>query len=185
MSKHALIVIDLQNDYYPGGKWTLENIENASNNAARIISAVRRSQDTIIHVHHEFLMENPPFFAPGTPGADINKQVTPLETEQKVLKNRVNAFLDTNLKELLDREQIGAITLIGAMSHMCIDAAARSASDFGYDVTVIEDACASKDLEFNKTTVKAKDVHNAYMSALSFAYAKVIGTDEFLGALTH
>ena len=54
MPKRALILIDLQNDYFPGGKWTLRGIESAANNAARVLAAVRAAGDLVVHVRHEF-----------------------------------------------------------------------------------------------------------------------------------
>ena len=129
----------------------------------------------------EFLMDEPPFFAPNSEGAQIHSSVTPNEGEPTVLKHQVNAFKETNLKSVLDEKGVKQVTFVGAMSHMCIDAAARAASDFGYEVTVIEDACASRDLEFEGRTIGAEDVHSAYMSSLGFAYATVARTDEYLG----
>ncbi len=181
MRKQALIIIDLQNDYFEGGRWTLHNIDQAAANARRVLDSARASGMTVIHVHHEFQIENPPFFAPGTPGAEIHKDLMPIAGEATVLKHRVNAFLETDLKARLDDNGITDITLVGAMSHMCIDAAARAAADFGYPVTVIEDACASRDLEFNGQVVPAEQAHAAYMSALGFAYATVTTTDAYLG----
>lgn len=180
MSKQALIIIDLQNDYYEGGRWTLHNINQASANAQRVLASAREQGLPVIHVHHEFEIENPPFFEPGTVGAEIHKDLTPAAGEATVLKHQVNSFQGTDLKEKLDALGVSEVTLVGAMSHMCIDAAARAAADFGYQVTVIEDACAARDLEFNGQTVPASQVHAAYMSALGFAYANVTTTDAWL-----
>ena len=180
MSKQALIIIDMQNDSFEGGKWTLHGIEAAAGNTHQILAEARKKDILVIHVHHEFQMDEPPFFAPNTDGAKIHKNLLPLEGEATILKHQVNAFHETNLKALLDAEQITEVTLIGAMSHMCIDAAARAASDYGYKVTVVEDACASRNLEFGDKTILASDVHAAYMSALSFAYANITTTKAYL-----
>lgn len=180
MSKKALILIDLQNDYYPGGLWTLHNIDAASANASKVLAEARSRDYRVIHVRHEFQSDDAPFFKPGSTGAHTHPSVSPIEGEQIVLKHAVNAFKDTQLKNILDADQVIEITIIGAMSHMCIDAATRAASDFGYQVTVVEDACASRDLDFNGKTIAAKDVHGAYMSALSFAYADIKTTQQWL-----
>lgn len=182
MTKHALIIIDLQNDYFPEGKWPLHKIETAAGNAAKILERVRKTDDLIIHVHHEFLNDEPPFFAPNTPGSAIHESMKPLANEPSVLKHQVNAFNETQLKDILDEHNISDVTIIGAMGHMCIDAASRAASDFGYKVTVVEDACASTELELNGKVVAAEDVHTAYMSALGFAYADIKSTEEYLAA---
>ena len=180
MSKYALIIVDLQNDYFPGGRWELKGIDAAADNAGRLLAATRTSGNLVIHIRHEFPSQDAPFFTPGSPGAEIHPNVSRLDSETVILKNAVNSFRNTDLKETLDRQGIEQVVICGAMSHMCIDAVTRAAGDFGYACTVIHDACASRDLEFNGQTVPAEQVHAAFMSALQFGYAKVLSTAEFL-----
>ena len=184
MSKRALIVIDIQNDYFPGGKWTLDNIDAAADNAARVLAAARAAGDLVIHVRHEFEGDNAPFFAAGSDGAKIHGKVTPAPGETVILKHHVNSFLDTDLQGILQRAGIKQVVIVGAMSHMCIDAATRAAADLRYEVSVVHDACASRDLEFGGTVIPASQVHAAYMSALGFGYAKLVTAEEFAGSVT-
>jgi len=81
---------------------------------------------------------------------------------------------------MLDAKGIEEVVVIGAMSHMCIDATSRAASDFGYKTIVVHDACATRDLEFGGQVVPAAQVHAAQMAALGFAYAAITATDEYL-----
>lgn len=180
MSKRALILIDIQNDYFAGGKWSLHGMDAATANAARVLAAARAAGDTVVHVRHEFENMDAPFFAPGSTGAQIRTEVQPLAGEAVVLKHKVNAFLGTDLKAVLDQAGIEQITLVGAMSHMCIDAAARASADFGYATTVIHDACATRDQEFEGKQVPTAHVQAAYMAALAFAYATVTSTEQYL-----
>lgn len=182
MSKHALIVIDIQNDYFPEGKWPLVGVEAAAANAARVIAAARQAGELVVHVRHEFTRDDAPFFVPDSEGARIHSSVTPRGGEPVVLKHFVNAFRDTDLKSILDEHGVESVTILGDMSHMCVHAAARAAADVGYAVTVVHDACATRDLEFNGVTVPAAQVHAAFMAALAFAYAKVVSTEEYLSA---
>jgi nicotinamidase-related amidase len=182
MSKSALIVVDIQNDYFPGGKWPLVGVDAAADNAARIIQATRDSGDLVVHIRHEFTSEDAPFFTPNSEGAKLHPKVLNKADEPVVLKHFVNSFRETELKQILDQHGIEELVVIGAMSHMCVDGITRAAADMGYKVKVIHDACASRDLEFNGLTVPAAHVHAAFMSALRFAYASVISTDEFLSA---
>ncbi len=181
MTKKALIVIDIQNDYFPGGKCTLEGIDEASANAAQLISAARNSGDLVVHVRHEFPTSDAPFFAPGTTGAKTHNNVKAADGEAVIVKNQINCFLDTDLKDLLDQNDISQVVICGAMSHMCIDAATRAAKDLGYDCTLVHDACATLDLEFNGVKVPAQSAHAAYMAALGFAYADLTSTKDYLG----
>ena len=180
MKKQALVVIDLQNDYFSDGKWTLDGIDAAADNAVRLIDSFRRAGNLVVHVYHEFPTSDAPFFVAGSPGAAIHSKVAPKDGEPIILKNRVNSFVGTKLQALLDRHGIEHLVLCGAMSHMCIEAAARAASDLGYTCTVIHDACATRDLEFMGETIPAKHVHGAVMSALGFAYANLLATADLL-----
>ncbi|WP_264211146.1 cysteine hydrolase family protein [Leisingera thetidis] len=180
MTKSALILIDIQNDYFPGGKYELHGIEASAANARRLLDHARSLGDLIVHVRHENESSDAPFFAAGTPGAEFHATLQPATDEPVVLKHRINAFLGTGLKQLLDENGITEITIAGDMSHMCIDAATRAAADYGYTVTVAEDACSARDLEFNGDVIPAVQVHKAFMAALAFGYAAVVGTDACL-----
>ncbi|MFP5513679.1 MAG: cysteine hydrolase family protein [Alphaproteobacteria bacterium] len=181
MAKRALVVIDLQNDYFPGGKWSLSGVEAAAANAARLIAAFRAAKEPVVHIRHEFAMTEAPFFVPGSKGAEIHPIVASRPEEPVVLKHQINSFRDTELKALLDGWGVEEVVICGAMSHMCVDACTRAAADFGYKATVVHDACASRDLDFGGITVPAVHVHAAFMAALGFAYATQLSTDEFLG----
>lgn len=182
MSKRALIIIDLQNDYFPGGRWTLSGIDAAADNASQLLADARRAGDLVVHIRHEFPTTDAPFFVPGSVGAQIHEKVKNLGSEPVVLKHQINSFRDTNLKQILDSHGITEVVICGAMSHMCVDAATRAANDHGYRCTVVHDACASRDMEFGGVVVPAAKVHAAFMAALQFGYAQSLSTAEFLAA---
>ncbi|MBT8411642.1 MAG: cysteine hydrolase [Octadecabacter sp.] len=177
--KNALILIDIQNDYFEGGKWPVANMAPAADNAARLLAAARANGEMIVHVHHE-MPEGGPFFVAGTEGAKINPAVAPQQGEATVLKHRPNSFLNTGLEAMLRDAGVGSVTLCGAMSQMCIDATARAARDLGFDVTVVADACGAKDTAFGGETVPAAQVHAAIMGALGGTYANVTDTTAYL-----
>lgn len=180
MSKQALIVVDIQNDYFPQGKWPLVGAQVAADNAARLIEAFRQTGDQVVHVRHEFTSDSAPFFTPGSEGAQLHPKVLNRADEPVVLKHFVNSFRETELQSILERHSIEQLVVVGSMSHMCIDGVTRAAADLGYGVTVIHDACATRALEFNGLIVPAAQVHAAFMSALGFAYASVVSTEQFL-----
>lgn len=180
MSQRAIIVVDLQNEYLSSGKLPLVGLEAALTNAKRIIEAARAKGDLLIHVRHEMNLPNAPLFVPGSEGVQIIPAVAPAEGEAVILKNHPNSFRETELKKMLDEQGIKDLVVMGAMSHMCIEATTRAAADFGFSVTVVHDACATRDLEFADTKVPAAQVHAASMAALAFAYASIITTDAHL-----
>lgn len=183
MSNTALIIVDLQNDYFPGGKWTLEGTAAATENAARLLDLFRAQKRPVVHVRHEFPTADAPFFAPNSEGAKVHPSVQEIAGEAVIVKQQINAFRDTELKKTLDDLAVDKLVICGAMSHMCIDAVTRAANDLGYQCTVAHDACATLELEFNGVTVSASQAHAAFMSALAFAYASVVSTTELLASL--
>lgn len=182
MAEYALILVDIQNDYFPGGKWTLSGMDAAADNARRLLDATRTSGNLVVHIRHEFPTSEAPFFVPGSAGARIHPKVMNQDGEAVVQKHHINSFRETRLKEILDGNAIQKVVICGAMSHMCVDAVTRAAADFGYQCTVVHDACASRDMQFNGVTVPAAQVHAAFMAALQFGYANTLTTEEFLAS---
>lgn len=179
MPRRALIVVDIQNDYFTGGKWPLAGQEEAAANALRAVDKARSDGDLVVFVRHEST-EGSPFFVPGTPGAEIHESLRRRPNEPVVVKNNINAFLGTGLKKTLDEKGVEDVTILGSMSHMCVDAATRAAADHGYRVSVVHDACATHDQEFGGRKVPAAEVHAAFMAALGFGYATLKSTDEYV-----
>ncbi|MCU0563474.1 MAG: cysteine hydrolase [Desulfobacterales bacterium] len=182
MESHALVLVDLQNDYFPGGLMELEGAEPAAGQAALLLRHFRGRSRPIFHVRHVAERPGATFFLPGTPGAEIHPLVAPAAAEPVVVKHFPNSFRDTDLLERLRGAGVAEVTICGAMSHMCIDATARAAADLGFACRVAHDACATRALAFGAVTVPAAQVHAAYMAALSAAYAQVLATAELLAA---
>ncbi|MFV2093680.1 MAG: cysteine hydrolase family protein [Hyphomicrobiales bacterium] len=180
MASTALILVDIQNDYFKGGAWPVELMDKVAGNARRLLEHSRRTGDTIIHVRHEMADATAPFFRPGTEGAQIHQFVAPLESELVILKHRPNSFQGTSLRDELEKRGVGQVTICGAMSHMCIDATARAAADFGFGVTIIADACGARELSFDGEVVPASQVQRAFMAPLAASYGRVITCDDYL-----
>jgi len=176
----CLIVVDLQNDYFPGGKMQLVGIEDAAENARILLAEFRKTKLPIVHIQHVSILPNAFFFLPDTEGVKINERITPQEGEAVVLKNYPNSFRGTSLLEMLTNAHVDNLLICGAMSHMCIDATTRAAFDLGFNCVVAEDACATMDLVFRNKIIKASDVHASFMAALSFSYAKVVLTRDIV-----
>lgn len=182
MAKRALILVDIQNDYFPGGAWPVAGMEAAAEKAARLLGAARASGEMVVHIRHEMLQEGAPFFQAGSEGAEIAAVVAPGEGEPVLTKHKPNSFLGTGLEARLRDAGIEAVTICGAMSQMCIDATARAAADLGFAVTVVADACGARALDFGETHVPAEMVHAAFMAALSPGYARVVPLADYSGA---
>lgn len=179
-----LLLIDIQRDYFPGGRHPLVGADAAADAAARLLAAFRTTGERVVHVQHLSDDADASFFAPGTPGVEIDRRVAPDGEEHVVVKHEPNAFLRTGLEALLRAAAADEVVVAGMMSSMCVDATVRAASDLGFSVAVAEDACAAPDLVYDGRTVPGEQVHVAFMAALDGTYARVRTVDALVGELT-
>lgn len=181
MKTQALVLVDIQNDYFADGAMALVGMAKAAENAGRLLREFRKQGAPVFHIRHISVSSGATFFLQGTAGAEIHHSVAPQSGETVIEKYYPNSFRDTPLLEKLSGLGVKEIVICGAMTHMCIDATTRAAFDLGLRCTVIDDACATRDLLYKGKTIEASQIHGAFMAALSVPYAKVITTDEFIG----
>jgi nicotinamidase-related amidase len=179
----ALIIIDIQQDYFPKGRMELAGAIEASLEARRLLVYFREEALHVVHVQHISTRMDAAFFLPDTEGINFHKNVTPVFNEKIVNKHFPNSFRDTDLDEYLKSIAISELVVCGMMSHMCIDATVRAAFDKGYTCLVAHDGCATRNLNFNGVDIPAGHVHGAYMAALSSVYAKVMSAAEIIERL--
>lgn len=165
----ALLLIDIQDFYFPGGSSELADPEAASLNAQLLLQKFREKKLLVVHVRHN-----------AERGAEIHKNVRPLEGEKVVSKDHVNCFKDTDLLEYLRGHKVKKLVICGMMTHMCVEAAVRAAHDYDFETTLIHDACATRTLKFNDKEVSAVDVHFSTLSSLNRYYARVLDNKTFL-----
>lgn len=176
----ALLLIDLQNDYFPGGACELEGSDAALANAAQLLAAARQNGTPVIHIRHISLRPGAGFFLPGTRGVDIHQGVAPAAGEAVIDKHFPNSFRDTPLRETLAALGVSRLLVAGMMTHMCVDATVRAAFDFGLECRVAADACATRALAYQDETIAAQQVHAAFLAALNGVYAEVLATSAIL-----
>lgn len=178
--KRALLLIDIQNEYFKGGKNPLAGPEEAAANARRALDFFRRVGMPVIHVRHVNIRPGAVTFLPDAKGSEIHGSVAPLEGERVVVKHYPSAFLQTGLADDLERLEITELVVCGMMSHMCVDTTVRAAQDHRLAVTLLEDACATKDLTWDGEILPAGTVHRTFMASLNGMFARVMRTDDFL-----
>jgi len=179
--KTGLILVDIQNDYFPGGTMELVGIREAGTKAKELLSFFREKRRPTYHIQHISGQKNATFFLPDTPGVEIHDDIKPFPDERVIPKHYPNSFRETGLLEELNKDGITRLVICGAMSHMCIDATTRAAFDLGFDCVVIQDACATRNLDFGGKTITADQVHGSFMAALGSVYARVLSLSDYKG----
>jgi len=179
----ALLIVDIQNDYFPGGAMELVGSAEAAERAAALLAAFRGRGLPVIHMQHVSLRPGATFFLPKTEGVKIHASVAPAQSETVIEKHFPNSFRETPLLDHLRGKGIERLAIAGMMTHMCIDTTTRAAADLGFECQLAHDACATRDLAFAGTKVVAKDVHNAFVAALNGPFAKALSAGEIAAGL--
>ena len=178
----ALLIIDIQNDYFPGGAMALHAPDAAAAQAAKLLAAFRKRASPVIHMQHLSVRPGATFFIPGTKGAEIHASVRPAPGETVFQKNFPNSFRETPLLEHLRGAGISQLVIAGMMTHMCVDTTTRAAADLGFACSLAHDACATKALSFNGIQASAEQVQVSYLAGLNGLFAKVLPAADLLGA---
>lgn len=171
--KEALLVIDVQNDYFPGGTNELHNPYEAEARIKELIAESRKCDRPIVYIQHI----NPPddyFFIEGTYGAEISDRIKPCEGDKVIVKHFPNSFLETELDDYLKSLDVDTLIVCGMMTHMCVDTTVRAAMDYGYQVKLVANACATMDLEIAGEIIPADTVQKTFIASLEGVFATVI-----------
>ena len=171
--KEALIVIDVQNDYFPGGTNELYEPYKAEEHIRRLIEESRAVGRPVIYIRH-FNEPGDTFFLEGTWGSEISERIAPLPGDKVIVKRYPNSFLETDLDEHLKALSVDTLIVCGMMTHMCVDTTVRAAMDHGYSVKLAANACTTMDLQIGGETIPAPVVHKAFIAAMDGVFAEII-----------
>lgn len=179
----ALLLIDIQNDYFPGGAMELVGSPTATAQAGKLLRAFRAKARRVIHIQHISTRPGATFFLPNTNGVEIHESVAPSAGETVFQKNYPNSFRETPLLEHLHKHEITQLVIAGMMTQMCVDTTTRAAADLGFECLLAHDACAAKPLSFGGATVSAENVQIAFFAALNGSFARVLTVEEICAKL--
>ncbi|MCZ6557623.1 MAG: cysteine hydrolase family protein [SAR324 cluster bacterium] len=176
MSDRALIVIDVQMDYFPGGASALPDAERALPRILKLIAGARERGEAVLFIQH-ITPQGSPVFAEGSAGAVLHGDLERREGDPLFAKSHPSAFQETGLLDFLEQSGIAALDICGFMTQMCCDTTSREAYGRGYAVRLFSDATAAKALEVDGEQIPHHTVHQVSLGALA-RFAKIISVEE-------
>lgn len=179
----ALVLVDIQQDYFPNGRMEVVGATEASQTAKTLLDFCREERLPVVHIQHISTRPGATYFLPDTDGVDFHQFVMPLPEEKVIRKHFPNSFRNTELESHLQSIGTQRLVICGMMTHMCIDTTTRAAFDKGYNCVVVHDACATRNLFFNGVEVSAAHVQSSYMAAIGSVFAKVLSAEDTIGLL--
>ena len=177
----ALLIIDVQNDYFINGKCELFQSQLALEEVKRLLNFFRKKELPVYYVQH-ISDKKASFFIPDSFGAEIHDEIRPMDDEKVFIKNKPSSFSNKDLQPELIRNHIEKLVVCGMMTHMCVDTTVRAAKDLGYHITLISDACTTKSLDWKGEIIPASVVQKVYMASLENTFADIMTCNEYVGA---
>jgi nicotinamidase-related amidase len=184
-TRPALLLVDIQQGFNDIEYWGGErNNPDAEKNAGTLLNLWRTLKLPIFHIKH--CSVNPASrLAEGQPGNKFKEEVQPLNSEIIIKKNVNSAFIGTDLKQLLDKDHITQVVVLGITTDQCVSTTTRMAGNYGYDTYIVYDATATFSKKgFKGETFSAQLLHDTTLASLNGEFATVITTSQIIDKLS-
>ncbi len=182
MSQRALLVIDVQNEYFSGGL-PITYPHNHLDNILNVMDNATEADVPVVVVQHTFLTDELPLFQRGTPEWELHGEVAERPHDFHVEKNLPGSFTNTDLEAWLRKHAIDTVTIAGYMTHMCCDTTARQAVHRGFNVEFLSDATGTLALENQAGQVTDEELQRSILCAQQMLLSEVIASHDWLQRL--
>ncbi|MVX62681.1 isochorismatase family protein [Clostridium chromiireducens] len=175
--KKALLVIDVQNEYFTG-KLKVTYPQNSLDNILKVMDYAKSNNMIIIIIQHTGLYGDT--FVKNSNEWEIHPKILEKSYDYIIEKTKPSSFHETNLEEILKKENITELFISGYMTQMCCDTTAREAFHKGYSVEFLSDATGTIDVSNEIGTISSKDLHKATLIAQSLRFSNVMSSEEWM-----
>lgn len=178
----ALLVIDVQNEYFTGAL----PITHPAGHLEQILKAIEAAAGKVptVVIQHHFPQPEMPFFQKGTPGWELHSEIKARPHDLLIEKTMPGSFTNTTLEDWLKENGISTVTIAGYMTHMCCDTTARQAVHRGFTVEFLKDATGTLDLSNEAGEVTAEELHRSILCAQQMLLSEVIDVETWIDRIT-
>lgn len=174
--KRALLVIDVQNEYF-SGLLPITHPQGNLSNILRVMDAAAAGGIPIVVIQHTFTDPDKPFFQRGTPQWELHPEVRKRQYDLLLEKNLPGSFTGTELEAWLRRQGVDTVVIAGYMTHMCCDTTAREAVHRGFSAEFLSDATGTLPLDNSAGIVSAEELQRAILCAQQMMLSEVLSTE--------
>lgn len=179
----ALLVIDVQNEYF-SGKLPVTYPKDSFKNILKVIDSANKNKIPVIIIQHSKLEEDAATFKKGNHEHDIHEEVLKRDYDIIIEKNLPGSFTGTELESWLKKNKIETVTICGYMTQMCCDTTARQAMHRDYNVEFLSDATGTLDISNSAGKINAEELHKAILITQAMIFSKVMSTEEWINTIT-
>ena len=181
--KRALIVVDVQNEYFDGGALPISYPPHSFEQIKTAIAKAQEEGIFTVFIQHTSLKENAGAFVKGSHLWEFHDEIKKIKPDLYIEKNHASSFVGTDLNYRLRTLGIDTVAIIGYMTQNCCDATARDASQLGYNVEFLSDANGTLAFSNSAGEVSAEELHRSFLVAQAFGFSRVLTLDEWIPLL--
>ncbi len=171
----ALLVIDVQNEYFTGGL-PVSHPPGSLDNILAAMDAARAKEVPVVLIQHQASEDKAALFAPESPSWELHPQVASRPYDYLIHKSLPGSFYRTDLEPWLRSREVKTVTICGYMTHMCCDTTARQAFHRGFAVEFLSDATGTLDLDNQGGKVTAPELQRAVLATQAMRFSRVMTT---------
>ncbi len=181
--KRALIVIDVQNEYFTGNmQISYPDPQVSLQNIGRAMDVAKASGIPVLVVQHS-APETSPIFARGSKTWELHEVVASRHADHRIEKNMASVFTGTDVAAWLKKNEINTLSIVGYMTHNCNASSILEAAHLGYQVEMLNDASGSLPYENAAGYATAEEIHRAFSVVFHSNFAAVVSTDSWVTAV--
>lgn len=180
--KRALLVIDVQNEYFTG-KLPVTYPSGSLDNITRAIKAAHTNNIPVIVIQHTAPQKDSKTFRKGTKEWELHPQIAGEKYDHIIEKTLPGSFTGTDLEAWLRERNIDTLVIAGYMTQMCCDTTARQAVHLGFSVEFLSDATGTLQISNYAGTVTAEELHKAILVTQAMRFSEVLTTEEWISSM--
>lgn len=182
--RRALVVIDVQNEYFPGGGLPIEYppVEQSLPNITRAMDAARAAGIPVVVVRHH-APQGAPLFQADAHNGQLHPEITRRPHDHLVTKTFPSVFTGTDFADWIERNRIGTLSLVGYMTHNCDAATAFEAMHRGLHAEFLADASGALPYANAAGRATAEEIHRVFSVVFHSNFAAVTTTSAWIAAI--
>ena len=182
--RRALVVIDVQNEYFEGGGLPIEYppIEDTLPNVTRAMDAAHAAGTPVVVVRHH-APKGAPVFQADTHNGQLHPEIARRPRDHLVTKAFPSVFTGTDFADWIARHQIDTLSVVGYMTHNCDASTVFEAMHRGLNVEFLSDASGALPYENAAGRVSAEEIHRVFSVVFHSNFAAVTTTEAWIAAL--
>lgn len=181
--KRALLVIDVQNEYFTG-KLPVTYPQGSLDHIIEVIEVARSKEIPIVLIQHTAPQKDSKTFRKGSQEWKLHPAIAETPHEHLIEKNLPGSFTNTYLESWLRKRNIDTVVITGYMTQMCCDTTARQAVHLWFSVEFISDATGTLQISNEAGTVTDEELHRAILVTQAMRFSKVLTTKQWIEALS-